>query len=120
MALWLIPFIPCFMGKDAPWCWSLASADTTQIVKTLLTAPTSLEAMANASAQANPQSDFEDFRRHFEAISRALSILESQPTSGLAAMSETELDSYLADLEAPAPTTMLTVATSVGATRTPI
>jgi hypothetical protein len=120
MALWLIPFIPCFMGKDAPWCWSLASADTTQIVKSLLTAPTSLEAMANASAQANSSWDsLEDFRTQFSAISRALYILESQPTDGLAAMSEAELDSYLAGLEAPAPTTMLTIATSVGATRTP-
>lgn len=122
MALWLIPFIPCFMGKDAPWCWSLSSADTTQIVKSLLATPTSLEAITNASAQADSswdslQSDLEDFRRQFSALSRALYILESQPTSGLAAMSETEIDSYLAGLEARMSTTMVTVATSVGATR---
>jgi hypothetical protein len=125
MALWLIPFIPCFTHKDAPWCWSLASADTTQIVKSLLTAPTSLEALTNASAQPNPpwfplESDFNDFRRQFNAIYRAISILENQPANGLAGMSDVELDAYLAGLEAGVSTTMVTVATSVGATRTPV
>jgi hypothetical protein len=47
------------------------------------------------------------------ALSKALSIIASQPTPGLAAMSEAELDSYLAGLGAPEPTTMLTVATSM-------
>jgi hypothetical protein len=41
-------------------------------------------------------------------------------TSGLAAMSEVELDGYLAGLEKRVSTTMVTVATTVGAMRTPV
>jgi hypothetical protein len=45
------------------------------------------------------------------ALLEALTIITSH--SGLAAMSEAELDSFLAGLDAPEPTTMLTVAKSM-------
>ena len=75
-------------------------------------APVTAPAMANMpgnegqpSAPSWLQADEES------ALLEALTIIVSH--SGLAAMSEAELDSFLTGLDAPEPTTMLTVAKSI-------
>jgi hypothetical protein len=119
---WLpfIPLIPpiihtvCLLTKPLeipnPWCNDVLSANTAQIVKALVApaAPVMANAGLDQPYRLQPEQEI--------AISKALSIIASQPTPGLASLSEAELDSYLAGLEDPVPTTMLTVATSVPTT----
>ena len=92
-----------FKWKHNPFCNSIRGKDKHEIAKALLTAPISAPAMANIDPTL--QSEEED------ALFEALSIIGSIP--GLATMTEAELDSYLAGLDVPEPTTMLTVATSM-------
>jgi hypothetical protein len=82
---------------------SVLSADTAEIVKAMV-APATANAGVDQPHRLQPEQE--------SALSKAFSIIRSQPTPGLAALSEAELDSYLAGLEAPVPTTMLTITTS--------
>jgi hypothetical protein len=89
---------------------SVLSAGTAQIVKAMIAPATPV--IGNAGVDQPPRLQPEQE----SALSKAFSIVMTQPTPGLAALSEAELDSYLAGLDAPVPTTMLTVATSAPTT----
>jgi hypothetical protein len=122
---WL-PFVPlispiitslCLLTRPLdipnPWCKEVLSANTAQIVKALVAPATPVMANVGLDQPHRLQPEQES------ALIKALSIIASQPTPGLAALSEAELDSYLAGLEPPVPTTMLTVATSEPTTQPP-
>lgn len=86
-----------------------------EIVKAIMMAPMPAPAMANTEGVPGAPHSLEPEEE--SALLEALSIIVSTP--GLAAMSEAELDSYLAGLDAPEPTTMLTVAKSMPTTQSP-
>jgi hypothetical protein len=89
---------------------SLLSADTAQIVKAMIAPATPVLENAGVDQPQRLQPEQES------ALSKAFSIVMTQSTPGLVAFSEAELDNYLAGLDAPVPTTMLTVATSAPTT----
>ncbi|KAH0274900.1 hypothetical protein KCU91_g4935, partial [Aureobasidium melanogenum] len=86
-----------------PYCTAVKSGDRNKIVKSLVAASKAGAANANFAQDGFGQSD-ED-----SPLFQALQILQSQPSPGLDTLSEEELDRFLAGLEAPKPTTMLTV-----------
>ncbi|KAG9566713.1 hypothetical protein KCU71_g4264, partial [Aureobasidium melanogenum] len=101
----------CYLSNliDAPlpWCASGASADTNQIVKALVA--TSKLGVANSNiAEGGIEQPYAE-----SPLAKALQIIQSQPFPGLTALSEEELDKFLAGLEAPKLTTMLTVPVSM-------
>lgn len=97
-----------FKWHHNPWCASIRGQDKNEIAKALLMAPVSAPAMTTIEgAQEVPyRLQPEEESALFEALAMIVSI------PGLTTMSEVELDSYLAGLDAPEPTTMLTVATN--------
>ncbi|KAK6006723.1 hypothetical protein QM012_005731 [Aureobasidium pullulans] len=113
---WFRAFVPIFTGFcyvsnmleiSLPYCTAVKSGDKNAIVKSLVAASKAGSANANFAQGGFGQSD-ED-----SPIAQALQIISSQPSPGLDTLSEEELDEFLAGLEAPKPTTMLTVATSM-------
>ena len=102
-------FLTNLLDIPNPVCSAADSANTAQIIRALTAAPAPI--MANGVNIKSPSPLGLQLPQE-SALSRALSILASQPTPGLAELSDAELERYIAGLDAPEPTTMLTVATS--------
>lgn len=97
-----------------PYCTAVNSGDRNAIVKSLVAASKAGAANANFAQGGFGQSDAES------PLAEALQIIQAHPSPGLETLSEEELDEFLAGLEVPKPTTMLTVATSMPTKRSRI
>lgn len=121
--VWFRAFVPIFTGFcyvsnmleiSLPYCTAVKSGDKNALVKSLVAASKAGAANANFAQGGFGQSDAES------PLAEALQIIQSHPSPGLETLSEEELDGFLAGLEAPKPTTMLTVATSMPTKRSRI
>ncbi|KAG9604760.1 hypothetical protein KCU77_g4725, partial [Aureobasidium melanogenum] len=108
----------CYVGNliniPMPWCPGGNSGDTNQIVKALV-ATSKLGAANSKIAEGGIEQPYAE-----SPLAKALQIIQSQPSPGLTALSEEELDKFLAGLENPKPTTMLTVPVSMPTKRSTI
>ncbi|KAH0029080.1 hypothetical protein KCU78_g3458, partial [Aureobasidium melanogenum] len=107
-------YVANIIGLPLPWCPGGNSGDTNQIVKALV-ATSKLGAANSNIAQGGIEQPYAE-----SPLTKAIQIIQSQPFPGLTALSEEELDKFLAGLEAPKATTMLTVPVSMPTKRSTI